>query len=102
MDEQQSQSPSFIEKLQMEPAALWKSYKVFFIVFGLLILVIKFRETIIDILVSSSKVTLDNTQKQDTQLKADENKTNSQANKLVDYAKKLGDNKPKVDEDWNK
>lgn len=100
MEEQKQ--PGFLEKLQMDPATLWKNHKGFLIGFGVLILIIKFREVIIDILVSSSKTVLEDAKKKDSSLRADENAANNAANKLIDDAKKLDENKPKVDEDWYK
>lgn len=100
MEEQKQ--PGFLEKLQMDPATLWKNHRGFLIGFGLLIVVIKFREVIIDFLVSNSKTILEGAKKQDATLRADENAANAAANKLIDDANKLSQNKPKVDEDWHK
>lgn len=98
----EQQNPTFLQKLQLDPATLWKNHRAFLIGFGLLILIIKFREVIVDILVASSKTILEGAKKTDAQLKSEENQANSAANKLIDDAKKLDENKPKVDEDWYK
>jgi len=94
--------PSFLEKLNMPLSQLWSQYRLFLIGFGVLILIFKFREVIIDLLVSSARKTVDEAQKQDTQLRQDETKANTQANDLRQQAEDLGKNKPKVDEDWHK
>lgn len=96
------QLKAFWALLNTDARTLWANNKIFFIVFGLLILIIKFRSVIIDLLVSDSKQLLADTQKKDQQLKSEEDKTNSQANQLVSDANKLDQNKPTVGEDWNK
>lgn len=93
--------PNFFEKLQMPPKQLWANYKGFFIVFGVLILIYKFRDIILDLLVSSSHRTVDEAQEQGAKLKAEEDEANKQANQLRREADELGKNKPVVDEDWN-
>lgn len=90
------------DKLNTDVKTLWANNKLFLIIFGVLILIIKFRTVIIDILVSNSKEILEDAKKQDTQLKSEENKANDQANQLVKESKDLSKNKPKIDEDWNK
>lgn len=93
--------PTFIEKFNMPAKQLWANYKVFFIVFGILILIYKFRDIIIDLLVKSSHRKVDEAKKQDSKLRAEEDALNSQANKLRNEANDLNENKPPVDEDWN-
>jgi cell division protein FtsB len=93
--------PTFLEKFNMPAKQLWANYKVFFIVFGILILIYKFREVIISLLVSSSRRAMDDARKQDANLKSEENALNNQANQLRDEANSLDNSKPKVDEDWN-
>lgn len=93
---------AFWAKLNTDVKTLWSGNKMFLIGFGLLILIVKFRNVIIDLLVANSKTVLNDAVKKDTELKAEEDKANNAANKLVDEAKKLSDNKPTVDEDWYK
>ena len=50
MDENQS----FLQKLNAPIGILWENNKKFVIGFGIIILIIKFREVIIDLLISSS------------------------------------------------
>lgn len=102
-DEQQAPKElSFFEKFNAPLDVLWDKYKIFLIVFGVLILMVKFREVLIDILVDSSRKTVSDATKQDAALKGEENKANDQANQLKQEASKLSENKPTVDEDWNK
>lgn len=93
---------TFLEKFNLPFSTLWAQYKIFFIVFGVLLLIVKFREVIIDILVSSAHNTVDEARKQDASLKADENKANTQADDLRKQAEDLAKNKPRVGEEWNK
>jgi hypothetical protein len=93
---------SFTEKFSLPIGTLWSQYKVFFIIFGILILIWKFREIIIDLLVSSSREAVKDAQKQDQALRGEEKKANDQADQLRKEADALDDNKPKVDEDWHK
>lgn len=69
---------------------------------GIFLLIAKYRDLLIDILTASSKRVLDSAQKQDEKLAAQENLANSQANALVDEANKLNNEKPSIDDDWNK
>lgn len=101
-DEQQTPVPTFQDKLKMDAKDLWNSHKVFFVVFGILILVVKFREILIDLIVSSSKKTLEDATKQDTQLAAEETKDKADADKLVEQAKEEPLKEKPVDVDWYK
>lgn len=96
------QEHTFLEKFSLPLSTLWEQYRVFLIIFGLLVLTWKFREVIIDLLVTSSRKTVSDAQKQDTTLKNEEKQINDQANILRKEAEDLSKNKPNVDEDWNK
>lgn len=102
MADEQPQQHTFLEKFNLPFSTLWSQYKGFLIGFGILILIFKFREVIIDLLVSSAHKTVSDATKQDAKLRAEENQANDQANKLRDQANSLDDNKPVIDEDWNK
>lgn len=93
---------SFLEKLQAPVDTLWKEYRAFLIVFGIIILIVKFRDVIIDLIVGSAKQTVDNTEKKDAQLKSEEKQANDQANQLRQEANTLSDNQAPVTDDWNK
>lgn len=96
------QELSFTDKFKSPLGTLWDNHKVFLIIFGLGILIWKFREVIIDLLVSSSREAVKDAQKQDQTLKGEEKAANDQANQLRNEAAALDDNKPVIDEDWNK
>lgn len=97
-----SKEQSFWEKLSSSPADLWKNNKLFLIAFGAIILIIKFRSLLIDLIVSDSKKVFDNAKKQSDTLKSEEDSANKKANDLVASADKKLQEKPTVDEDWNK
>lgn len=96
------EAKSFLEKLNMPVKSLWENYRVFLLIFGIIILIIKFRDVFAQILVFLAKRSLENTEKQDIQLKSEQNQANSQANELIKEANDLSNNKHKVDEDWYK
>lgn len=96
------QNPSFLDKFKSPISYLWDNHKVFLIIFGVAIIVYKFREVIIDLLVADSHKKMDEAKKQDAALKAEEKQANDQANQLVKEAEALSQDKPKVDEDWYK
>lgn len=99
-DEQQELS--FLQKFNAPLSTLWNQYRGFLIIFGILILIVKFRSAIIDLLISDSRKIVSDTVKQDAQLKVEENQANDQANQLRREADQLGKNKAVIDEDWNK
>jgi len=92
---------NFLEKINAPLNVLWNQYRLFFIGFGILILVVRFKDVIIDLLVANSKKTFDNAVKQDTILRNQETQYNNQANQLRNEANQLSENKPTVGEDWN-
>ena len=95
------QKTGFIDKFKSPISYLWDNHKIFLIIFGIAIIAYKFREVIIDILVSDSHKKVDEAQKKDVELRAEEKQANDQANQLVKEAEALSQDKPKVDEDWN-
>lgn len=81
---------------------LWSRYSIFFIIVGALLLIAKFGDIAMDILGYKSKKLLENAQKTDTALKAQEDAANKQANDLIAKADNLPKTEEIVDEDWNK
>lgn len=98
----EEKKPTFVEKFNSPVSVLWEKHKIFLIGFGLLILIWKFREVIIDVLVSSSRKTVQDAVKQDASLKKEQDLANDQADQLRKEAEDLSKNKPSVDEDWHK
>lgn len=93
---------AFWNKLNADINELWQNDKIFVILFGLIILVIKFRQILIDIIVSGSKRLFENTQKSSDESKAKEDDYNSSAEKLIEDAESLGKSNPPVGDDWYK
>lgn len=87
-------------KLHTDVADLWQRDKAFLVAFGVIILVIKFREIAIDFLVSGGKKVFDKAQAQSDALQKQENNDNASADKLVEEAKTLTDSKTTVKDDW--
>ena len=81
---------------------LWNRYGIFFILVGLGLLILKFNGVIMDVLGWSSKKDLQEAQKTDTQLKAKEDATNTQADALIKQAQDLPKQEGQVDDDWDK
>lgn len=96
------ENPSFLDKFKSPIGTLWDKHRVFLIIFGLAILIFKFREVIIDLLVSSARKTVNEAQEKDAKLKSEQDQANDQANQLRKEAEAISKTKPEVDEDWHK
>jgi hypothetical protein len=95
-------APSISDKLKMDAKTLWNEHKLFFIIFGALILLVKFRDIAIDLLVSGAKKEMADAKKEDAGLATDEKKANDAANQLVQQAKDEPLKEGPIDDDWNK
>ena len=93
---------SFLDKFKMPFSQLWEKHKLFLFIFGLLIVLVKFREVIIDILISSARAKFEDAKQKDANLAGQQNAANNKANQLIDNANKMDQNKPEVKEDWHK
>jgi hypothetical protein len=90
-------------KVNQDLKTLWNNNRIFLILLIPVILIIKFRSILIDIIVNASKQQIQNAQNKDAKLKGKEDQANAQANQLVDEANKLGSQeRPPVDADWYK
>lgn len=92
----------FLDRFKAPLGYLWDNHKWFLIGFGILILIIKFQDVIIDLLVGNSRKLVKDAVATDSKLKEEQDQANNQANKLVAEAQALSENKSKVDEDWHK
>ena len=92
---------SFKNKATSDISDLWAKDKGFIILFGVIILGVKFRQLAIDFLVSSSKALFNKTQQQSDVLQKQENAANDQANQLVSDANKLAGAPQDSTDDWN-
>lgn len=83
-------------------SSLWNSNKLYFYLIGTVLIIIKFRELLINMLVSSSKVIFSSSQKKDDLLSSQEKTDNKEADRLVEEASKLPSEEKPVDENWYK
>jgi hypothetical protein len=93
---------SFRQKLEQDLKDIWNTDKVFFVTFGFLILVVKFRDILIGLLVNNSKNVLQTSQDKDKTLSAQEAQANEDANTLVQKAKDEPSQETPVTDDWYK
>lgn len=81
---------------------IWVQLTTMGIIVGAIVLIVEYRDILIDLLVNSSKRQVDSAKKEDQELADKENKANNAANALVDAANKLAQTQEQVDDDWNK
>jgi len=93
---------NFKAKASKDLSELWKDYKGFLIVFGALILTLKFRELLVSFLLNSSKRFFQGAQKKSASLDLKENKDDAQSNALVEQAQDLPKTEQPVTVDWYK
>lgn len=93
---------SLKEKFQMSLTDLWNNHKIFLILFGLVIVIVKFREVLIDLLISGGKKDMEEARKKDAVLANEENRAKSDADALVKKAQEAPSKEQPVDTDWNK
>ena len=92
----------FIALLKADSVAAWNQNKALFIALGAIVLTIKFRQILIDIIVSGSKALMAKTQKKSDADQTKENQANAQADALVKDAQELPTKQEPVGDDWNK
>ena len=93
---------AFWAKVNQDAKDIWNKDKGFFIAFGVLILFVKFRDLLIDLLLNSAKRVSDNAKKEDGKLANEESQANSQANDLIKKAQDLPNQQKPIDRDWYK
>jgi hypothetical protein len=93
---------TFWAKVKTDTSELWEKDKGFLILFGVVILGVKFREILINLLVSDSKAVFDKAQTQSDVLQKNENEANTKADALVKESDSIAtqDNGP-IGDDWN-
>ena len=92
---------AFQDKLNTDISELWANDKLFLIIFGVLILIVKFRSVLISLIVENGKQIFDAATKKDAQLAASEDQNNKEADKLVQHSKDAADSNEPVSDDWN-
>lgn len=93
---------AFWAKINTDLQELWAKDKLFVAIFGMLILIVKFRNIAIDLLVSNGKQIANDAQKKDETLAAQENQDKAAADKLEEQAKEEPSKETTVDSDWYK
>jgi hypothetical protein len=88
-------------KLNTDLRELWAKDKVFVILFGVILAIIKFRQGLIGLAVWSGKSLFNSTTTTTSNIQQQENQANNQANQLVDDANKLPSTETPVSDDWN-
>lgn len=91
----------FWTKVTSDIDDLWEKDKGFVIAFGVIILAVKFREILIDLIVNSGKALFQNAEKQNTVLTNQEDSDNTAADNLVKQANQLPNYEKPVDPNWN-
>jgi hypothetical protein len=92
---------AFWAKLHADLDDLWQRDKGFLLVFGAIILALKFNRILINLIVASSKSLFNSTVASTTQVQNQENTDNNQANQLVDNSNNLPGNETTITDDWN-
>lgn len=87
-----------VEKLK----EIWNKNKLLILIIVPLILLAKFRDILIDLIVASGKRLMDKTKAEDAKLKQEQDEANNKANQIIANADKKDDDKPPVDDDWYK
>jgi hypothetical protein len=88
-------------RLKSNASDLWAGGRWFVAVLGVIVVVLKFKDLLVDFLVDGAKSIFNNTTKQTNDLNNQENQNNESADQLVDDAKKLPDQEPPVSDGWN-
>lgn len=83
---------------------LWENNKILFVLLLPLVLILLFKDLLLELLVGSVRVKTKQTAEEDKKLKSEQDAINDAANKLKSEADELGKKAEKVDEreDWNK
>ena len=92
---------AFKAKASQDWKDIWNSDKAFFFLAGAIVLIIKFREVLISLLLSSTKHISDESKAEDATLAKKEDTANTQADALVKQADQLPTQEPPVDPDWS-
>jgi len=93
---------AFLAKLKQQLIDLFDKEKGLFILIAVGVVVVKFRDILISLLVGSAKRVEDNAIKQDAKLASQENTANTQADALVVQAQQEPSKEQNVDKDWYK
>ena len=95
-----SKIKSFISRLDQPIIDLWNNDRVFLLIFGLIIVIVKFRGLLISFIVAASQAMIKKDDTINTILVNQENQDNNEANQDVQQANNLPNQEPPVDPDW--
>jgi hypothetical protein len=93
---------TFWARLNADFTKLWAEDRIFFIAFGVIILTLKFRTILINLIVTNAKSIFTKAQTQDDKLTTQENAEKTASNGLVQDAMQLPKSEQPVSEDWYK
>jgi hypothetical protein len=91
---------SFWALLKTDITELWEDNKIFVLVFGAIMLAIKFHTVLMNLIIAGEKSVFNSAQQQSNNLENQENQDNQQANQLQQQAQDLPNNQPPVGDDW--
>ena len=92
---------TFGTKIGSDIGDLWEKDKAFLLIFGAVILTVKFRDIMINLIVRGGQSLFNTTQASTDKLEKQEQDDNSAADKLVQEAGALSKSNPSVEDDWN-
>ena len=98
MDKIKAWLSDFNAKLKMDLADIWNKDKAFLFIFGLLILIVKFKDLWIDLLLNSSKKVENKANQEDGSLASKENQAEQESDDLVKKSEETKDQP--VNDDW--
>lgn len=83
---------------------LWNNNKILFFILIPLVILVFFKDLILDLLIGNARKVANEAKKKDEELKNEEDKINNEANRIKTEADRIEDdiNKTEVDEDWHK
>lgn len=92
-----------VDGVKQQAKDLWNNYRVYIIGFTGFFLFLKFRDVLVDLLVSSGKRVMDDSKKKDEQLAKEEDDAKAKAAALqAQIAQEAAAPKEPIDNDWYK
>lgn len=93
---------NFKSLLSKDISELWDNYKSFLLVFGAIVLTVKFRQILIDLIVKASKSLFNSAEKKSSSLQEKEDINNKKADELVKESENLPQKEEPTNDDWYK
>jgi hypothetical protein len=92
---------AFWAKLNTDVSELWNNSKIFVVIFGIIIVILKFRNVFMDLIVANAKDIFKDASQQGSELQDQENQNNQEADQLISDANEIGKDQPPISPDWN-